>query len=229
MNVDEVRGARFEQGWLQRNWRPQPNDVVQTPLALRSPRGGSFSERRRTSLPIICELLRADGNFNEALQVPRFQYNQCARRRVRSAVDGPFVQANRCYRECLRMDKLYMQRSTERLPRQTQQSESSLNIIRRRLETAAKTRAHGSQISNCYRTDPDGLLSGPPVIFPLQIRPDCSSAAAPESLEGQPARRANASWEQERGNNGSLHARRFRTAFANWSQPPAALLVLLFR
>jgi hypothetical protein len=169
------------------------------------------------------------GNFNEALQVPRFQYNQCARRRVRSAVDGPFVQANRCYRECLRMDKLYMQRSTERLPRQTQQSESSLNIIRRRLETAAKTRAHGSQISNCYRTDPDGLLSGPPVIFPLQIRPDCSSAAAPESLEGQPARRANASWEQERGNNGSLHARRFRTAFANWSQPPAALLVLLFR
>jgi hypothetical protein len=28
------------------------------------------------------------GNFNEALQVPRFQYNQCARRRERPAIDA---------------------------------------------------------------------------------------------------------------------------------------------
>jgi hypothetical protein len=117
MNVDEVRGARFEQGWLQRNWRPQPNDVVQTPLALRSPRGGFFSERHRTSLLIICELLRADGNFNEALQVPRFQYNQCARHRERSAVDAPFVQANRCYRELLAGEKFHSGRTAREASR----------------------------------------------------------------------------------------------------------------
>src|SRR5258705_10139226 len=44
----------------------------------------------------------------------------------------------------------------------------------------------------------------------------------------QPARRADASWAQKLGNNGSLHARRFRTTSLIGRKPPAALVSFFF-
>jgi hypothetical protein len=54
-----------------------------------------------------------------------------------------------------------------------------------------------------------------------------SRDAAPQRARCQPARRADASWAQELGNNGTLHARRFRTASLIGRKPPAALLAFL--